>query len=52
MLWARAQGCRVWDEHGREYLDLSGGFGVAGASGGLGGRLRRPGEAAGQVREG
>ena len=29
MLWARAEGCRVWDEHGREYLDLSGGFGVA-----------------------
>jgi len=29
VLWARADGCRVWDEHGREYLDLSGGFGVA-----------------------
>src|SRR5918992_2708683 len=29
MLWARAEGCRVWDERGREYLDLSGGFGVA-----------------------
>jgi 4-aminobutyrate aminotransferase-like enzyme len=29
VLWARAEGCRVWDEHGREYLDLSGGFGVA-----------------------
>jgi 4-aminobutyrate aminotransferase/(S)-3-amino-2-methylpropionate transaminase len=27
--WARAEGCRVWDENGREYLDLSGGFGVA-----------------------
>jgi len=27
--WARAEGCRVWDEHGREYIDLSGGFGVA-----------------------
>ena len=29
MLWARAEGCRVWDGDGREYLDLSGGFGVA-----------------------
>ena len=29
MRWARAEGCRVWDEHGREYIDLSGGFGVA-----------------------
>jgi 4-aminobutyrate aminotransferase-like enzyme len=29
VLWARAEGCRVWDAHGREYLDLSGGFGVA-----------------------
>ena len=29
MIWARAEGCRVWDENGREYLDLSGGFGVA-----------------------
>jgi 4-aminobutyrate aminotransferase-like enzyme len=29
LLWARAEGCRVWDERGREYLDLSGGFGVA-----------------------
>jgi 4-aminobutyrate aminotransferase/(S)-3-amino-2-methylpropionate transaminase len=28
-MWARAEGCRVWDERGREYLDLSGGFGVA-----------------------
>jgi 4-aminobutyrate aminotransferase/(S)-3-amino-2-methylpropionate transaminase len=27
--WARAEACRVWDEQGREYLDLSGGFGVA-----------------------
>jgi 4-aminobutyrate aminotransferase / (S)-3-amino-2-methylpropionate transaminase / 5-aminovalerate transaminase len=27
--WARAEGCRVWDGGGREYLDLSGGFGVA-----------------------
>jgi 4-aminobutyrate aminotransferase/(S)-3-amino-2-methylpropionate transaminase len=27
--WARAEGCRVWDEHGREYIDLSAGFGVA-----------------------
>src|ERR671930_2595173 len=29
MIWARAQGCRVWDTDGREYLDLSSGFGVA-----------------------
>jgi 4-aminobutyrate aminotransferase-like enzyme len=29
VIWARAEGSRVWDEDGREYLDLSGGFGVA-----------------------
>ena len=29
MIWARAEGCRVWDSDGREYLDLSAGFGVA-----------------------
>ena len=29
MIWADAQGCRVVDADGREYLDLSGGFGVA-----------------------
>jgi 4-aminobutyrate aminotransferase/(S)-3-amino-2-methylpropionate transaminase len=29
VIWARAEGCRVWDEAGREYLDLSAGFGVA-----------------------
>ncbi len=29
LIWARAEGCRVWDAEGREYLDLSGGFGVA-----------------------
>lgn len=29
MRWAWAEGSRVRDEHGREYLDLSGGFGVA-----------------------
>jgi 4-aminobutyrate aminotransferase-like enzyme len=29
VIWASAEGCRVWDEQGREYLDLSGGFGVA-----------------------
>ena len=29
MRWARAEGCRVWDETGREYLDLTAGFGVA-----------------------
>jgi 4-aminobutyrate aminotransferase-like enzyme len=29
VIWAKAEGCRVWDAEGREYLDLSGGFGVA-----------------------
>jgi 4-aminobutyrate aminotransferase-like enzyme len=29
LIWARAEGCRVWDENGREYIDLTGGFGVA-----------------------
>jgi 4-aminobutyrate aminotransferase-like enzyme len=29
MIWARAEGSRVWDTDGREYLDLSAGFGVA-----------------------
>ncbi|MBD0338419.1 MAG: aminotransferase class III-fold pyridoxal phosphate-dependent enzyme [Thermoleophilia bacterium] len=29
MIWARAQGSRVWDADGREYIDLSAGFGVA-----------------------
>lgn len=29
MIWAEAEGCRVVDTNGREYLDLSGGFGVA-----------------------
>jgi 4-aminobutyrate aminotransferase/(S)-3-amino-2-methylpropionate transaminase len=29
LIWARAEGCRVWDAEGREYLDLSAGFGVA-----------------------
>jgi 4-aminobutyrate aminotransferase-like enzyme len=29
VIWARAEGCRVWDAEGREYLDLSAGFGVA-----------------------
>jgi 4-aminobutyrate aminotransferase/(S)-3-amino-2-methylpropionate transaminase len=29
LIWSRAEGCRVWDEHGREYIDLTGGFGVA-----------------------
>ena len=29
MIWAEAEGCRVVDADGREYLDLSGGFGVA-----------------------
>src|SRR6185437_2207303 len=29
LIWAEAEGCRVVDADGREYLDLSGGFGVA-----------------------
>jgi acetylornithine/succinyldiaminopimelate/putrescine aminotransferase len=29
VIWARAEGARVWDSEGREYLDLSAGFGVA-----------------------
>ena len=29
MIWAEAEGCRVVDADGREYLDLSAGFGVA-----------------------
>jgi 4-aminobutyrate aminotransferase-like enzyme len=29
VIWARAEGCRVWDENGRELLDLTAGFGVA-----------------------
>jgi 4-aminobutyrate aminotransferase-like enzyme len=29
LIWARAEGCRVWDTEGREYIDLTGGFGVA-----------------------
>jgi 4-aminobutyrate aminotransferase-like enzyme len=29
LIWARAEGCRVWDENGREFIDLSAGFGVA-----------------------
>jgi len=29
LIWTRAEGCRVWDEDGREYIDLTGGFGVA-----------------------
>jgi 4-aminobutyrate aminotransferase / (S)-3-amino-2-methylpropionate transaminase / 5-aminovalerate transaminase len=29
VIWARAEGCRVRDEDGREYIDLTGGFGVA-----------------------
>jgi len=29
LIWTRAEGCRVWDENGREYLDLTAGFGVA-----------------------
>jgi acetylornithine/succinyldiaminopimelate/putrescine aminotransferase len=29
VIWAAAEGCRVVDTEGREYIDLSGGFGVA-----------------------
>jgi 4-aminobutyrate aminotransferase-like enzyme len=29
MIWAEAEGCRVVDTDGREYIDLSAGFGVA-----------------------
>lgn len=29
MIWAAADGCRVVDSEGREYIDLSAGFGVA-----------------------
>jgi 4-aminobutyrate aminotransferase-like enzyme len=29
LIWAKAEGCRVWGADGRQYLDLSGGFGVA-----------------------
>jgi 4-aminobutyrate aminotransferase / (S)-3-amino-2-methylpropionate transaminase / 5-aminovalerate transaminase len=29
VIWAEAEGCRVVDANGREYIDLSGGFGVA-----------------------
>jgi acetylornithine/succinyldiaminopimelate/putrescine aminotransferase len=29
VIWAKAEGCRVWDAEGREYIDLTGGFGVA-----------------------
>jgi 4-aminobutyrate aminotransferase / (S)-3-amino-2-methylpropionate transaminase / 5-aminovalerate transaminase len=29
VLWAEASGCRVRDADGREYIDLTGGFGVA-----------------------
>jgi 4-aminobutyrate aminotransferase-like enzyme len=29
VIWARAEGTRVWDEDGRELIDLSAGFGVA-----------------------
>jgi 4-aminobutyrate aminotransferase/(S)-3-amino-2-methylpropionate transaminase len=29
VIWTEAEGCRVVDASGREYLDLSGGFGVA-----------------------
>ena len=31
IVWARAQGCDVWDAEGRKYLDLTAAFGVAAA---------------------
>ena len=31
IVWKRAKGCRVWDEAGRPYLDLTAAFGVAAA---------------------
>ncbi|MBL9170456.1 MAG: aspartate aminotransferase family protein [Verrucomicrobiales bacterium] len=31
VVWKRAKGCRVWDEEGRVYLDLTAAFGVANA---------------------
>src|SRR5690348_11974860 len=29
VVWARTEGCRVWDAEGRAYLDLYAGFAVA-----------------------
>jgi acetylornithine/succinyldiaminopimelate/putrescine aminotransferase len=29
LIWAKAEGCRVWDANGRDFIDLTGGFGVA-----------------------
>ena len=29
LIWTKAEGCRVWDAEGRDYIDLTGGFGVA-----------------------
>jgi acetylornithine/succinyldiaminopimelate/putrescine aminotransferase len=29
LIWARAEGCRVWDADGRDFVDLTAGFGVA-----------------------
>ena len=40
MIWAAADGCRVFDAEGREYVDLSAGFGVA-ALGHANDRIRR-----------
>lgn len=31
IVWQRAKGCAVWDADGKEYLDLTGAFGVAAA---------------------
>ena len=31
IVWERAEGCKVWDEKGKDYLDLTGAFGVAAA---------------------
>jgi acetylornithine/N-succinyldiaminopimelate aminotransferase len=29
LIWSKAEGCSVWAADGREYIDLTGGFGVA-----------------------
>jgi 4-aminobutyrate aminotransferase/(S)-3-amino-2-methylpropionate transaminase len=29
VIWSKAEGCGVWDANGRDYIDLTGGFGVA-----------------------
>ncbi len=43
IVWRRARGTRVWDEEGKEYLDLTAAFGVA-ASGHANPRVVRAGQ--------